>query len=121
MQTIIEVKPVGRKAKPAKGPERTVQFTPNIDDEYSPVAGVIEIVIDGKATRYVVSEFPTGWIGRGFMLFKIGSAEEAKDYNLFLCQRGAEGDSCDCADAIYRGRACKHLGAVRKLIEKGNL
>lgn len=116
---IIDVKPLGGKPKAKKPAERFVSFRANPDGDYDPIAGTMTIAVGTEATDYVVTEFPTGWIGRGFTLFKVGA--DPKDYSVFVCQRGAEGDSCDCADAIYRGRACKHLGAVRKLIERGVL
>ena len=95
---------------------RTMVWTPNAD-EFSPTAGALTIEQGGKETTYVVTEFPTGHPGRGFTLVKLGGGA----YDVFCSHRSPAGDSCDCYDASYRRKACKHVAAVRKLVEIGKL
>lgn len=101
-------------AKPAA---RTLTWTPNTD-EFSPTAGLLVISQKGTETAYVVTEFPTGHPGRGFQLSRPTGGE---GYAVFCSTRGAEGDSCECADHAYRHRACKHMAAIRRLLELGRL
>ena len=93
---------------------RTLRWVPNADD-WSPVAGALTITIDGKATTYTVTEFPLGLPGRGFQLATVGGIES------YGVECGPRQTTCECYDSLYRRRACKHIAAVRKLIELGRI
>lgn len=72
----------------------------------------------GKAEDlYTVRELPVGagFDGRGFALLKDRTGEH---HNTFLADTGQ--DSCDCPGGTYTGR-CKHLDALRHLIDSGRL
>lgn len=101
----------------APAPGRTLTWTPNTDD-HSPTAGLLVITQKGTVTAYVVTEFPTGHPGRGFQLQRPAGGE---GYAVFCSHHGPEGDSCECADHAYRRRPCKHMAAIRKLLELGRL
>ncbi len=66
---------------------------------------------------YVVTEFSTGMTARGFVLSKVVGGG---GYSVSCSRHGAGGDSCDCPANTYR-RKCKHMGAVRFLVEAGRL
>lgn len=94
---------------------RTLRWIANTD-ECSPTAGCLLITINDNLKGYVVVEYPTGTVGtRGFSLSQIGGGE---GYSV-TC--GTRGDSCECPDALYRKRACKHTAAVRKLLDMGKI
>jgi len=102
---------------PTKPATRTLRWHPNTDP-VSPTAGLLTIET-GKLppASYIVTEFPTGHPARGFYLTRpLGSG-----YTVFCSTHGVEQDSCDCPDLFYRARRCKHILAVRKLIELGKL
>jgi hypothetical protein len=96
---------------------RTLRFTPNNDD-YSPTAGALEINADGKATVYIVEEFPCDLIRRGFVLTKL--VGDGSGPTVFADCRGARWDSCSCEGFRFKHR-CRHCGAVRKLVDTGRL
>lgn len=70
----------------------------------------------GKPARYLVSEFPISrdFDGRGFHYEKLGG--DGSKYNVLICNAGHDKDTCDCPDATFRERRCKHMAAVRALL-----
>ena len=62
---------------------------------------------------YEVNEFETNFNGRGFRLQKVNNEDH---YNVFICNQGHDQDTCDCADATFRERRCKHIDAVRAIL-----
>jgi hypothetical protein len=97
--------------------ERTLRWFP-VTDPFSAVAGALEITARGRTTTYSVVEFASPFPGRSFNLC---SAIGDHSADVFVSHHGPEGDSCTCADAFYRRRACKHVSACRKLMECGKL
>lgn len=96
---------------------RTLRWTPN-DDDFSPTAGALAVTVKGKTTTYVVQEFPTADIRRGFVLSKVGG--DASGSTVLVDCRGARWDSCDCEGWKFK-RKCRHAAAVRKLVDLGKL
>lgn len=112
--TMTEVLPATASSK-----NNAVRWTPNADDAFSPVAGVLAIDTKRASVSYTVSEFPADMPGRAFLLRKaVTTGDELTDsYTVFCSARGPHADSCDCPGHSYgRGRACKHTSAVRALI-----
>ena len=105
MSTYTEVLPERKGSK-----RGAVRFTPAAG-EYEPVAGVMAIDTGRSSAEYLVTEFPTGWDGRGFQLDKLagGTDAEAGGYAVF-CGRGARA-SCECRGFLRWGN-CKHADAV---------
>ena len=96
---------------------RTLRWTPNAD-AFSPTTGALEVADRGKTTVYVVTEFSAGWPGRSFHFAKVTGGD---GYDVFACRHGEEGDSCTCYAHSYRGGVCRHIAAVRKLLDLGKL
>lgn len=65
------------------------------------------------AFDYEVKEFATNWDGRAFRMEK---TDQGDHYNVFICNHGHDQDTCDCADATFRERRCKHMEAIRALL-----
>lgn len=74
---------------------------------------VITLPSKGKFYEYHIDEFPTDWDGRAFTFRRFGCDDH---YNVFICNRGHDKDNCDCADATFRERRCKHMEAIRALL-----
>lgn len=74
---------------------------------------VITLPYKGKNYEYVIDEFPTDWDGRAFKFQRLGRDDH---YNVFICNQGHDQDKCDCADATFRERRCKHMAAIRALL-----
>ena len=94
-----------------------IRWTP-AEADYEPVAGTLVIDTDRSRVEYVVHEFPTGWLGRGFQLLKLteGTDKAEESYSVFCSQRGGpEADSCECKGFAYHG-TCKHVAALRALL-----
>ena len=68
----------------------------------------------GGNGRYLLHEFPIDWNGRGFQYEKLH--DDRAKYNVFLSNEGCEHDSCDCPDATFRERRCKHIEAARAFL-----
>lgn len=70
----------------------------------------------GKQSSYRVTEFSASpeFNGRGFHYEKLDG--DRSKYNVLICNAGHDQDTCDCADATYRERHCKHIAAVRALL-----
>lgn len=74
---------------------------------------VITLQSKGKNQEYSIDEFPTDWDGRAFKFQKLGSNDH---YEVFICNQGHDQDECDCADATFRERRCKHMAAIRAIL-----
>ena len=103
-----------------KAGRKTVRFTPAADESLPP-AGVL--TVEGTAKRdsaaYLVTEFPTGWDGRGFYLAKTaGGTDDAEaGYSVFVA-RNRQNMNCDCKGFQRHGN-CKHCDAVLACITNG--
>ena len=114
MTTFTEVLPV-RKASQ----HSALNWTP-VSDDFSPVAGVLVLHTDTATSGYTVTEFPTGWTGRGFTLRKLpqGSDPTEEAYSVFCNPARPLAASCTCK-GHQRFDHCKHADAVASLIENG--
>lgn len=94
-----------------------VAYTPC---ESHPGAGVLTIATDRGATEYALVETETDWAGRAFALVKIGAdGEEPEQYSCFV---GSAVDSrCECKGWLRWQTPCKHLLALRQLVESGEV
>lgn len=110
MATFTELLPERKSSK-----RSVCKFAPSAD-EFGPAAGLLTIETDRSTTVYRVEEFPTGWAGRGFRLVKVTGGDES--YDVFCCQHGPAGDSCDCKGMTFAG-TCKHADAVRACVGNG--
>lgn len=78
-----------------------------------------------ESTSYAVAEIPVGngFDGRGFTLVKLATTEDGDEvptdehYGVFVARNGQD-DLCDCKGHTY-SRCCKHVDAMRHLIERG--
>lgn len=113
MPTYTEVLPPRKSSK-----RSAINFTPS-GGEYEPIAGTLTIHTDRASADYLVTEFPTGWDGRGFRLDKVttGTDCEAEGYDLF-CGRNGQDRSCECRGFLHHGH-CKHMDAVLACIGNG--
>jgi hypothetical protein len=78
----------------------------------------------GETTSYAVSEIPVGngFDGRAFTLRKLeaeANAPTCETYDVFVARNGLD-NICDCPGHTYKGY-CKHVDALRGLIERGTL
>jgi len=95
---------------------------------WEPETGILTIETQRGRQRhkavYVVDEIPVDWPGRGFQFSKPegepGSDEEADQYTLFLSPAGTQ-DTCECRGFLRWKKPCKHLSALRQLVEIGEL
>lgn len=103
--------------KPTTKAKRTLRFTANTDD-MSPTAGVLTICDSGVCDSYLVTEYSTGRLERGFQLTKL-----LGDGAGYAVECSREHATCECDGHKFRGRkrACRHIAAVRKLIEMKRL
>lgn len=97
----------------------TITFLPSSND-YSPVAGVLEIGSSRGRATYCVTEFAVGFDGRGFNLGKIGDDVRVEENYAVFCGRRPGADTCECRGWVATG-GCKHLRAVRDLVNAGQL
>jgi hypothetical protein len=72
--------------------------------------------------KYTLAEFPCGFDGRAFALTR---DTDGQVYNVFVARNGQD-SSCDCAGYSFTsndpgGGRCKHLGAIRHLMDAGRL
>ena len=96
-------------------------WTPIESDQGFVPAGVLTIKQKRVYTSYAVTEFPTGWDGRGFLVAKLtsGSDRTEEAYSCFLARNGQD-RQCECKGFAYAGH-CKHLASLAALIEAGKL
>jgi SWIM zinc finger len=112
--TFTETLPATRSSK-----HSALNWTPATDD--GPPAGLLAIHTDRASATYEVTEFPTGWDGRGFHLAKLagGTDAEGESYDVF-CARNGQDRQCSCKGfAFGRGKNCKHIEALLALIANG--
>jgi hypothetical protein len=74
---------------------------------------VVTLPYKGRNYEYHIDEFPTDWNGRAFTFKRFDRDDH---YNVFICNEGHDKDKCDCADATFRERRCKHMEAIRALL-----
>jgi len=112
MSTVLtEVLPARKSSK-----RSAINWRPTPGD-FNPVAGVLTIHTDTASAAYTVTEFPTGWTGRGFTLSKLteGTDAESESYSVFCNPARPAAASCDCK-GHERFDHCKHVDAVVSLI-----
>lgn len=83
--------------------------------------GALTVDTARARTLYLVREFVTPWAGRAFRLEVVrgGTDPESETYDVFA-GRDPRADRCDCKGFVYgRGKPCKHVHAVRALVENG--
>jgi hypothetical protein len=92
-------------------------FTPFTDG--GPIAGDLTIKNRRVYVTYTVTEFPSGWDGRGFYLSKqtTGSDPTEEAYSCFIARNG-EDKQCECKGFAHTG-GCKHLATLAALIANG--
>lgn len=71
---------------------------------------------------YTLAELPCGFDGRAFTLTR---DTDGQVYNVFIARNGQD-STCDCAGFTFTsddptGGRCKHVDAIRHLIETGRL
>ncbi len=84
---------------------------------------VVEGVRKLKTTRYHLEEFPVDF-GRGFTLAKWScdrTGKELDDGAGHQCNVDERECHCSCMGAYPEKRYCRHVTAVRELIERGEL
>lgn len=86
------------------------------DEPFAPTSGTLTIT--GKRTHccYRVSEFPSDFAGRAFVLEKLlpGSDKNEGHYSVLISESGAR--ICDCKGHASTG-ACKHVAALEALLK----
>lgn len=94
-----------------------INWKPVQDDAAPHLAGVLTIHTDNASAVYLVSEFPTGWTGRGFTVRKAtaGTDPTAESYSVYYPKSGPIAASCDCR-GHERFLHCKHVDAVVALV-----
>lgn len=114
MPIYTEVLPERKASK-----KSAIRWEPIECPECPQTAGVLSIDTDHASARYVVSEFPTGWDGRGFLLAKLtgGTDTTRESYSCFVARNGQD-EQCECKGFTRHG-TCKHVDAVRALIGNG--
>jgi hypothetical protein len=83
---------------------------------YWPGAKVVTIAGKGVVDDYAVKSIPTAWPGCSYILQK---DDNQTIYNVFVAANGQD-DFCDCKGFEHHGH-CKHHGAVRELLYRGDL
>jgi len=107
------------KPRQRSKPERTMKVG-------EPTNGVVAVAVtEGKTTAgYYVQEIAVDF-GRGFHVEKFstdsGSDASERSYDVHLDK--ALGDSCTCKGFIYHkhGKPCRHIAAVRTLVQLGKI
>ncbi len=111
MATLTEVLPATKSSR-----HGAIRWTPADD---GPAAGTLTIDTDRARVDYAVTEFPTGWDGRGFHFEKTGAGTDADEagYDVFVA-RNRQDRMCSCKGFTRHGH-CKHVSAALALIENG--
>jgi len=111
MVKCIEVLP------PSKSEKNWAITFQQAEGDYSPICGTLRVQSKRSDAEYLVTEFPTGWVGRGFHLEKIagGTDAESEAYDCFVAKHGTQ-HTCDCRGFTHTG-ACKHIKSLVALIE----
>ena len=110
---------VTNTTRPRKPLARTVRLK-LAPSEYGP--GIINITAGKVSQDYFFLSFPTDF-GRGFLLEKTGGEDDTQ-YHVNV--NGAD-SRCECDGFLNHGMACnggtgcKHIGALRKLMDEGKL
>lgn len=112
MQTFTELLPARKSSK-----KSAIRWTPVAGD--TQVAGVLVVDTDLASAAYTVSEFVTGWAGRGFLFAKLmpGTDKTEESYSVFCAPR-EEQDRCECKGWTFKG-TCKHRDSARALLANG--
>ncbi|MBA4191972.1 MAG: hypothetical protein C0467_28670 [Planctomycetaceae bacterium] len=84
--------------------------------------GLLSIEAPRKCAVYVVVEFQTAWAGRAFHFECLGGQSDKDSlkggYDVFIGR--PHETRCDCKGWAYgRGKPCRHIAAVRAIIENG--
>jgi hypothetical protein len=80
---------------------------------------VLSITQDGVVRAYLVRPIPHAFGRAAFTLAKADNGDgHAEEYNVLL---NGDRSTCDCADATYRSRACKHILACQAALDAGKL
>lgn len=110
--TCTEILPARKSSK-----HSAIRWTPVAGD--TQVAGVLVVDTARASAAYTVSEFVTGWAGRGFLFAKLtpGTDVIEESYSVF-CGARATGDRCECKGWTFAGH-CKHVDAARGLLANG--
>jgi hypothetical protein len=109
--TYVELLPATASSK-----HSGIRWTPSAD-EFGPTAGTLVIDVDRSRSVYVLSEFPTGWDGRGFHFEKVtaGTDKDEDSYDVFVSRNGQD-HLCGCRGFCRHGH-CKHVSSVLALLE----
>lgn len=114
MNTLTEILPVRKASR-----HSAIQWRPTPGD-FEPVAGVLTIHTDRASVAYKITEFSTGWTGRGFTLTKLteGTDSETESYSVYCNPARPAAASC-CCKGHERWDSCKHADSVVALIANG--
>ena len=110
MEVYTEVLPARKSSK-----KSAINWRPVAGDTF--LAGVLTIHTDRASVAYTVSEFSTGWAGRGFTFAKLteGTDAEAESYSVFCATERPAADTCDCKGFSYKA-TCKHIDSARAML-----
>ncbi len=100
-----------------------IAFVAAMDNDFSPVAGVLTITTDRAECAYLVEESPSDTSARAFTLHKLGSDgtdETCSFYSVFCRAELPEITGCSCKGMEFK-RTCKHADSVNELISSGVL
>jgi hypothetical protein len=113
MNTFTEILPERKSSR-----RSCLKWQPTAGD--TQVAGVLTIHTDRASVAYTVSEFTTGWTGRGFVFAKLtpGTDTTEASYSVFCQPRRPAATSCDCK-GHSRFLTCKHADAANALVANG--
>ena len=113
MQVYTELLPETKSSR-----RSAINWTPSAD-EFAPVAGELVIHTDRASATYRVTEFTTGWDGRGFVLVKLaGGTDPAEEAYSVFCGRNRQDVECSCKGFARHGH-CKHIDSCLALITNG--
>ena len=113
MTTFTEVLPARKSSK-----KSAINWRPVTDDGFT--VGVLTIHTDRASVAYTVSEFSTGWAGRGLTFKKLttGTDAESESYSVFCATDRPAADTCCCKGFTFKG-TCKHADSARALLANG--